>query len=44
MNVMNQLVQNNYDVIESWGVVIADKIWGQGGVAIQQLSNVIFNL
>ena len=30
MNVMN-LVENNYDEIESWGVVIADKIWGQGG-------------
>ena len=30
MNVLN-LVENNYAVIESWGVVIADKIWGQGG-------------
>ena len=24
------LSENNYGVIESWGVVMADKIWGRG--------------
>ena len=24
--------ENNYSVIESWGVVIADKIWDEGDI------------
>ena len=26
------LFENNYSVIESWGVVIADKIWDEGDI------------